>query len=112
MKRILTLCLLILFSFTAFGQTKKTDKPTPEPILLTDKQTSTLQQAQQVRALAETRAALAKAELEKVEAQILALIREFALELKVDLDKYEIDLSQIAKGVLGFKPKEKPPAQP
>lgn len=108
MKRILTLCLLILFSFTAFAQTK----PAAKPKLITAEQASVLQQAQQVRAQAELRAALAKAELEKVEAQIVALIREFAIQLKIDPDEYEIVLAEIEKGVVGFKPKPKPDPKP
>lgn len=123
MKRILlTIITLCLFVVVGFAQAKPDVKNTPEATAkapavklakpLTAEQSATLQQAQQVRALAETRAALAKAELEKVEAQILAMVREFAIQAKIDPDEYEIDLAQISQGVVGFKPKEKPPEKP
>lgn len=120
MRKIITLYLLVIaFSVIGFAQPKAaaTDlKTTPEakpelakaPKLLSPEQIARLKQAQDVREKAGLRVALARTEYAQVEAEIAALVRLFALEAKINVDEYEIDLAQISEGVVGFKPKPAP----
>ena len=119
MKRIFTFCLLIFAFSIGFAQaetdTKQTPEVKPEPTksqkLLTPEQIARLKQAQDVREKAELRLAVVRSELGRIEAEIAALVRLIALEQKINMDEFEIDLSQVSDGVVGFKPKP-PPKEP
>lgn len=120
MKKLFILSLLMVtFSIIGLAQpkaavndAKKTTEskaePAKAPKLLSPEQIARLRQAQEVREKAALRVQLARTEYAQVEAEIAALVRLFALEQKINIEEYEIDLSQIAEGVVGFKPKAKP----
>ena len=99
--------IIAILAFSVFAQTKP--EGAKQPKILTADQITRLRQAQEVREKAQLRLALAKAEAAQVEAEILALVRLCALELKINPEDYELDLSEVAQGIIGFKAKPKPP---
>ena len=83
---------------------------TNAPLILTKDQVERLADAEKTRQLARAQLQAAQNLLDKIEAQIDSLIKEFQIELKLDPAKYERDLRVIdqQRNAFGFFPKPEP----
>lgn len=111
--RNLILTLIIIIAITAAAPGQKTEKAIPEspkllpPLVLTKDQVERLADAERTRQLARAQLQAAQNLVDKIDAQIDGLIKEFQIELRLDPARYERDLRVIdqQKNSFGFFPK-------